>query len=55
VGEGVIDWAPIVEELLLGGYDGYWAIEYEESDDVIRGTRDSAEYLRRLIAEAAGA
>ncbi len=52
VGEGVIDWAPIVEELLLGGYDGYWAIEYEEPDDVIRGTRDSAEYLRRVIAEA---
>ncbi|HCA47441.1 MAG TPA: hypothetical protein DEP45_08820 [Armatimonadetes bacterium] len=51
VGEGVIDWAPIVEELLLGGYDGYWAIEYEEPDDVIRGTRASAEYLRRVIAE----
>jgi sugar phosphate isomerase/epimerase len=50
VGEGVIDWAPIVEELLASGDDGYWAIEYEEPEDVVRGTRDSAEYLREVVA-----
>ena len=50
VGEGVIDWEPIVAELLAGGYDGYWAIEYEEAGDVVRGTRDSAEYLRKIVS-----
>ena len=50
VGEGVIDWAPIVEELIISGYDGYWAIEYEETSDIVRGTRDSAQYLRELLA-----
>ena len=53
MGEGVIDWAPIVERLLASGYDGYWAIEYEEAEDVIRGTRESAEYLRE-VATAVG-
>ena len=46
----MIDWAPIVEELIISGYDGYWAIEYEETSDIVRGTRDSAEYLRELLA-----
>ncbi|MBD3293246.1 MAG: TIM barrel protein [Armatimonadia bacterium] len=50
VGEGVIDWAPIVEDLLASGFDGYWAIEYEETEDILRGTRDSAEYIRETLA-----
>ncbi len=49
VGEGVIDWAPIVETLVRNGFDGYWAIEYENVADVIRGTRASLEYLRALL------
>ncbi len=49
VGDGVIDWKPIVETLARNGYDGYWAIEYEETDDIIRGTRASLEYLRGLL------
>ncbi len=49
VGEGVIDWEPVVAELITSGYDGYWAIEYEEPEDVLRGTRASAEHLRRIV------
>ncbi len=49
IGEGVIEWAPIVEMLLRNGFDGYWAIEYEEPSDVVRGTRESLEYLRGLV------
>ncbi len=49
VGEGVIDWAPIVEGVLRSGFDGYWAIEYEEPSDIIRGTRDSLACLRGLL------
>ncbi|MEA3403959.1 MAG: sugar phosphate isomerase/epimerase family protein [Armatimonadota bacterium] len=49
VGEGVIDWAPIVEMLLRSDFDGYWAIEYEEPSDVERGTRESLEHLRGLL------
>jgi sugar phosphate isomerase/epimerase len=36
--------------LLASGYDGYWAIEYEETEDILRGTRDSAEYIRETLA-----
>lgn len=49
VGEGVIDWAPIVQAVTRNGFDGYWAIEYENAADVVRGTRDSLEYLRALL------
>jgi sugar phosphate isomerase/epimerase len=51
VGDGVIDWGPVMAVLLASGYDGYWAIEYEETEDIIRGTRDSAEYIREALAE----
>ena len=50
VGEGMIEWAPVIEEMIATGFDGYWAIEYEEAEDVVRGTRDSAEYLRKVLA-----
>ncbi len=49
VGEGVIDWAPILALLVAENYDGYWAIEYEEAEDVVRGTRDSVEYIREAL------
>lgn len=50
VGEGMIEWAPVIEEMIATGFDGYWAIEYEEAEDIVRGTRDSAEYLRKVLA-----
>ena len=49
VGEGVIDWPAIVDHLLMIGYDGYWAIEYEAVEDVERGTKDSLKYLMELV------
>jgi len=51
VGEGEIQWKPIIQELLQSGYDGYWAIEYEATEDVERGTRDSLAYLQKLLEE----
>ncbi len=49
VGEGVIEWAPIVQMLARNGFDGYWAIEYENEADVVRGTRDSLAHLQALL------
>jgi len=49
VGEGVIDWAPIVEALTASDFDGYWAIEYENPPDAERGTKDSLDYLKSLL------
>ncbi len=49
VGEGVIDWEPIVEALVASGFDGYWAIEYENVADVERGTKVSLEYLQSVL------
>jgi sugar phosphate isomerase/epimerase len=49
VGEGVIDWGPVVRTLLESGFNGYWAIEYENVADVVRGTRDSVDYLKTLV------
>jgi len=49
VGEGVIDWAPIVQAIVRNGFDGYWAIEYENEADVVRGTRDSLACLQGLL------
>jgi sugar phosphate isomerase/epimerase len=46
VGEGEIDWGPILAEL-SGFYDGYLCIEYEIAEDVMRGTRASIDHLRR--------
>jgi len=49
VGEGVIDWEPIMSSLAASDFDGYWAIEYESPPDVERGTKDSLEYLKGLL------
>jgi sugar phosphate isomerase/epimerase len=49
VGEGVIDWEPIVKSVAASDFDGYWAIEYENPPDVERGTRDSLDYLKALL------
>lgn len=44
VGEGDIDWSPILKELATV-YDGYLCIEYEIADDIMRGTRVSIEHV----------
>lgn len=50
VGEGEINWQPIVQELLNCNYQGYWAIEYETTEDIKRGTVDSLNYLSQIIS-----
>ncbi|MFH1927369.1 MAG: sugar phosphate isomerase/epimerase family protein [Chloroflexota bacterium] len=50
VGEGDIDWGPILAELATF-YDGYLCIEYEITKDVMRGTRASIKHIRRVAAE----
>ena len=50
VGEGIIDWGPILAELATF-YDGYLCIEYEVAEDVMRGTRSSIEHLRKISKE----
>ena len=49
VGDGVIDWQPVVDHLIASGFDGYWAIEYEAIEDIERGTRDSLACLQGLL------
>ncbi len=51
MGEGIIAWQPIVNEL-LGFYDGYWAIEYEDPSDVERGTKACLDCLQDAVAKA---
>jgi len=50
-GEGEIVWQPIIQELLNAGYQGYWAVEYEEPADVQHGTKESLNYLCQLLQE----
>lgn len=52
VGEGDIDWAPVLSRL-SAEYDGYVAIEYEDPADVMRGVRRSLETLRTLAQSGA--
>ena len=52
VGEGIIAWQPIVQEVLDSGFEGYLAIEYEDTADVERGTRVSLENLKRFLESA---
>lgn len=44
VGEGEIDWLPIIKEL-ASFYKGYLGFEYEMKEDNIRGTRASVEHI----------
>jgi len=48
VGDGDIDWAPLLSEL-TSVYDGYVSLEYEHEDDVILGTRRSLEYTNKVL------
>lgn len=47
--DGTIDYAPIVDELKRRGYDGFWAVEYEEPADVLEGTADDLDSLKKLL------
>lgn len=46
LGDGITDWAPVVRALLADGYDGYWAMEYEEPADVEAGMRKCIDVVR---------
>ena len=51
IGEGEIDWKPLLAEL-GDSYDGVTAIEYEKTlFDVLPGMRVSIDYIRRLLDE----
>lgn len=57
VGEGIVPWSDIVQQLAVTGYDGWLSLEYERrwhpndlpSADV--GMRRGADYLRRLLGK----
>ena len=49
VGEGEIDWGPILSKL-ASFYEGYLCIEYEIAEDVMRGTRASIEHIASVAA-----
>lgn len=48
-GEGEINWQPIIKELLNSGYQGYWGVEYENPEDIQRGTTVSLNNLRQML------
>jgi sugar phosphate isomerase/epimerase len=50
VGEGEIDWGPILARLATF-YEGYLCIEYEIAEDVMRGTRVSIKHIVSVAAE----
>ena len=52
LGEGEIQWEPIVRTLLEARYRGDWGIEYEEPTDIARGTLTGLEKLRALVGGA---
>lgn len=46
LGDGISDWTPVVEALLADGYEGYWAMEYEEPADVEAGMQKCLDVVR---------
>ena len=50
LGEGKIDWGPILSELATF-YDGYVCLEHDIRDDVMHGTRIGIACIRRLARE----
>jgi sugar phosphate isomerase/epimerase len=51
VGEGDIDWKPILAKLKTF-YSGYLCVEYEMAEDVMRGTRSSISHIKNILQEA---
>jgi len=50
VGEGEIDWGPILVELSTF-YTGYLGVEYEIAEDAVCGTRVSVEHIQKIAQE----
>lgn len=50
LGDGITDWAPVVHALRTDGYEGYWAMEYEDPSDVEAGMSKCIE----VVTAAAG-
>jgi len=48
--DGELDYVPILQTLKDRGYDGIYAIEYEEPSDVFEGSTDDLNELKRLLA-----
>ncbi len=48
VGDGDIDWSPLLETLTQS-YSGYASIEYENVDDLLLGTRRSLDYIADIL------
>ena len=53
VSEGVIDYEPILARLLKT-YDGFYALEYEETSDVMAGSEDDLDSLCEVIRRITG-
>lgn len=52
VGDGDIDWLPLLSEL-IAKYDGYVSIEYEHADDVMFGTRRAMKFVLESLESIA--
>ncbi|MFO7956087.1 MAG: TIM barrel protein, partial [Candidatus Brocadiia bacterium] len=48
LGEGIIDWTPVVNGLLADAYDGYWTLELPEGEGMEAALKRSMEYLREV-------
>lgn len=51
LGKGTMDYPGVLRLLREIDYQGFLSIEYENSYDIVRGTRDGLAYLRQLMAE----
>jgi len=52
LGDGITDWRPVVQALLKDGFDGYWAMEYEEPNDVEAGMRKCIKVVQEATLKA---
>lgn len=48
LGDGIIDWRPVVNGLLADGYDGYWTLELPEGGGMEAALKRSMDYLREV-------
>ena len=53
LGTGTMDFPAVLQLLRDIDYQGFLSIEYENTFDVVRGTREGLAYLRRMMAEYA--
>ena len=50
VGQGMVDYPPLLAAMKASGYDGYIAFEYEGKEDRMESARRGLAYLRETIA-----